>query len=45
MSIEQTQKEIKNFSDQGYKYGFETDIESERFEKGINERNYKIYIC
>ena len=31
------QKEIKNFSDQGYKYGFETEIESERPKKGINE--------
>ena len=36
MSIEQTQKQIDNFADQSYKYGFETIIDSERPEKGIN---------
>ena len=37
MSIDQTQKEINSYADQGYKYGFETKIESERSEKGLNE--------
>ena len=37
MSIEQTQKEINKFSEQSYKYGFETIIESERPKKGLNE--------
>ena len=37
MSIEKTQKEIGNFADQNYKYGFETIIDSERPEKGLNE--------
>ena len=37
MSIEETQKEIDNFAVQSYKYGFETLIESDRPEKGINE--------
>ena len=37
MSIEQTQKEISKYSNQAYKYGFETEIESERPKKGINE--------
>jgi len=38
VSIEQTQKEIDNFADQTYKYGFETKIDSERPEKGLNEK-------
>jgi len=37
MIIEETHKEINNFAGQNYKYGFETIIESERPEKGINE--------
>ena len=37
MTIEQTQKEIKTYADQGYKYGFETKIEADRPEKGLNE--------
>ena len=37
MSIEQTQKEINSYADQNYKYGFETDIESERPKKGLDE--------
>ena len=41
MSIEQTQKEIDNFADQSYKYGFETIIDSDRPEKGINEEIIK----
>ena len=38
MSIDQTQKEIDNFADHSYKYGFETIIESDRPEKGLNEK-------
>ena len=37
MSIEQTQKEIDSFAEQSYKYGFETKIDSDRPEKGLNE--------
>ena len=37
MSKEQTQIDLDNFADQGYKYGFETEIESDRPEKGLNE--------
>ncbi len=37
MSIEQTQKEINKFAEKNYKYGFETIIDSERPEKGLNE--------
>ena len=36
MSIDQTQKELDSFADQSYKYGFETIIESDRPEKGLN---------
>ena len=41
MSIDQSQKEIDNFADQGYKYGFETKIDSDRPEKGLNENIIK----
>ena len=41
MSIEQTQKEINQYANQNYKYGFETDIESDRPDKGINENIIK----
>ena len=37
VSKEQSQKEIDNFADQSYKYGFETIIDSDRPEKGINK--------
>ena len=37
MSIEQTQKEIDNFAEQNYKYGFETIIESVRSKKGLDQ--------
>ena len=37
MSIDQAQKEINNFADQKYKYGFETEIESEKPDKGLNQ--------
>ena len=37
VSIEQTQKKIDSFADQRYKYGFETKIDSDRSEKGLNE--------
>ena len=37
MNSEQTQKQIGDFAEQNYKYGFETLIESERPEKGLNE--------
>ena len=36
MTIEQTQKEINQFADQNYKYGFVTDIDSDKPEKGLN---------
>ena len=41
MNLEQTQKQIGNYADQNYKYGFETLIESERSEKGLNEDTIK----
>jgi len=41
VSIDQTQKEIDNFANQGYKYGFETKIDSDRPEKGLNENIIK----
>ena len=41
MSIEETQKEIDSFADQSYKYGFETKIDSDRPEKGLNENIIK----
>jgi len=41
VSIDQSQKEIDNFADQGYKYGFETKIDSDRPEKGLNENIIK----
>ena len=41
MNSEQTQKQIDNYADQNYKYGFETLIESERSEKGLNEDTIK----
>jgi len=41
MNSDQTQKQIGNFADQKYKYGFETLIESERPEKGLNEDTIK----
>ena len=37
MNSEQTQKQIGDYAEQNYKYGFETLIESERPEKGLNE--------
>ena len=37
VNIEQTQKKIDSFADQRYKYGFETKIDSDRPEKGINK--------
>ena len=37
MNSEQTQKQIGDYAEQNYKYGFETLIESERSEKGLNE--------
>jgi len=37
MNSEQTQKQIGDYAEQHYKYGFETLIESERPEKGLNE--------
>ena len=33
--------QITSYADEGYKYGFETDIKSERPEKGINEKIIK----
>ena len=41
MNSEQTQKQIGDYADQNYKYGFETLIESERSEKGLNEDTIK----
>ena len=41
MNLQQTQKQIGNYADQNYKYGFETLIESERSEKGLNEDTIK----
>ena len=41
MNSQQTQKQIGNYADQNYKYGFETLIESERSEKGLNEDTIK----
>ena len=41
MNSEQTQKQIDDYADQNYKYGFETLIESERSEKGLNEDTIK----
>ena len=41
MNSELTQKQIANFADQSYKYGFETLIDSERSEKGLNEDTIK----
>ena len=41
MNSEQTQKQIGNYADQSYKYGFETIIDSERPEKGLNENTIK----
>ena len=37
MNSEQTQKQIDGYTDQNYKYGFETLIESERPQKGLSE--------
>ena len=41
MNSDQTQKQIGNYADQKYKYGFETFIESERPKKGLNEDTIK----
>jgi len=41
MNLQQTQKQIDDYADQNYKYGFETLIESERSEKGLNEDTIK----
>ena len=41
MNSQQTQKQIDDHADQNYKYGFETLIESERSEKGLNEDTIK----
>ena len=41
MNSEKTQQQIGNYADQNYKYGFETLIESERSEKGLNEDTIK----
>ena len=41
MNSQQTQKQIGDYADQNYKYGFETLIESERSEKGLNEDTIK----
>ena len=41
MNSEQTQKQIGSYADQGYKYGFETLIDSERPPKGLNENTIK----
>ena len=41
MNSEQTQKQIDDYADQNYKYGFETLIESERSEKSLNEDTIK----
>ena len=41
MNSQQTQKQIDDYADQNYKYGFETLIESERSEKGLNEDTIK----
>ena len=41
MYSQQTQKQIDDYADQNYKYGFETLIESERSEKGLNEDTIK----
>jgi len=37
MNSEQTKNQIGDYAEQNYKYGFETLIESERPEKGLNE--------
>ena len=41
MNSEKTQKQIDDYADQNYKYGFETLIESVRSEKGLNEDTIK----
>jgi len=41
MNSQQTQKQIGDYAEQNYKYGFETLIESERSEKGLNEDTIK----
>ena len=41
MNSQQIQKQIDDYADQNYKYGFETLIESERSEKGLNEDTIK----
>ena len=41
MNSELTQKKLSSYADQNYKYGFETLIESERSEKGLNEDTIK----
>ena len=41
MNSQQTQKQIGNYANQNYKYGFETLIESESSEKGLNEDTIK----
>jgi len=41
VNSEVTQKQIGNYADQNYKYGFETIIDSERSEKGLNEETIK----
>jgi Fe-S cluster assembly protein SufB len=41
VTLEKTQQEINRFSDQKYKYGFETIIDSIRPEKGLNEEVIK----
>jgi len=41
MNSQQTQKQIDDYADKNYKYGFETLIESERSEKGLNEDTIK----
>ena len=41
MNSQKTQKQIDDYADQNYKYGFETLIESERSEKGLNEDTIK----
>ena len=41
MNSQQTQKQIDDYAEQNYKYGFETLIESEMSEKGLNEDTIK----
>ena len=43
MSEKLKNKDIKEFVNQNYKYGFSTEIESDNLENGLNEEEIRIF--